>query len=157
MTIPFYKLQLAGNGFILVDTGIDSLSALTSDRYADAARNLCDKRFGVGATAAIFLSPDNTIRIFNGQGMTSGEADDAILCASRFAFDSGRITNHSIVFKTPRGEKKSGSSRCARIPHNGWIAILHPRRPRNRKQHERNRREYRTGRDEDGFRRHSPS
>jgi len=105
MTIPFYKLQLAGNGFILVDTGTKSASALASDRYQDAARSLCDRRFGVGATGAIFLSPDNTIRIFNAQGTASSEADDAFLCAARYAFDSGRITNHSIIFKTPRGEK----------------------------------------------------
>ena len=108
MTIPFYKLQLAGNGFILVDTGAlpQDDKALASDRYPLAARHLCDKRYGVGATAVVFLARDNAIRVFNAQGIAPVEADDAYLCAARFAFDSGRIKGKSIVFKAPLGEKK---------------------------------------------------
>jgi len=110
MTLPFYKLQLAGNGFILVD--VDALprgdgvpDALSPDRYAFAARKLCDRRFGVGATGCIFLSRDNEIRIFGAQGQPSAEADDALLCAARFAFDTGRISGHRIAFRTHRGTK----------------------------------------------------
>ena len=107
MTIPFYKLQLAGNGFILIDLAVEDErpDALTPDRYAAVARRFCDRRFGVGATGVIFLARDNTVRVFSAQGTPSVEADDAFLCAARFAFDSGRVTNKTIVFKTPRGEK----------------------------------------------------
>jgi diaminopimelate epimerase len=108
MTIPFYKLQIAGNGFILVDlSGLTAETAgeLTPDRYAGVARRFCDRRFGVGASGVIFLSRDNTIRIFGAQGIPSAEADDAFLCVARYAFDSGRVNNKSIVFKTPLGEK----------------------------------------------------
>lgn len=145
MTIPFYKLQLAGNGFILID--LEALSAhglgdtgarhsesngrpsvltegqspdpatggekaaeqherLEPDRYAAVARRFCDRRYGVGATAVIFLSKDNTVRIFNAQGLAAHEADDALLCAARFSFDTGRAKNHAISFQTPQGEKK---------------------------------------------------
>ena len=108
MTIPFYKLQLAGNGFILVDLGAFPKDAKTpeADRYGELARTLCDRRYGVGATAAIFLARDNTIRVFGAQGQASLEADDAFLCAARFAFDSGRIAGKAIAFKTPHGERK---------------------------------------------------
>lgn len=107
MTVPFYKLQLAGNGFILIDLSAltEQESSLTPDKYATVARRLCDRRFGVGANGAIFLAKDNTIRIFNAQGNSASEADDAFLCAARFAFDSGRVTHKTITFKTPRGEK----------------------------------------------------
>lgn len=107
MTIPFYKLQLAGNGFILVDLQAikDLKETLTPDMYASVARGFCERRFGVGATAVIFLAADNAIRIFNAQGNASIEADDAYLCAARFTFDSGRATNKKISFMTPRGEK----------------------------------------------------
>jgi diaminopimelate epimerase len=111
MTLPFYKLQLAGNGFILVDLeqvhpeGGGS-EGLTSDLFADAARRICERRFGVGASGAIFLSRDNTIRIFSAQGTPARHGDDALLCAARYAFDTGRITNKNIAFKTPQGEKK---------------------------------------------------
>lgn len=108
MTIPFYKLQLAGNGFILVDLGSlpQEKKPLEADRFGEAARTLCDRRYGVGATACIFLSRDNTIRIFGAQGQPVKEADDAFLCAARFAFDSGRISGKTITFKAPLEEKK---------------------------------------------------
>ncbi len=106
MTVPFYKLQLAGNGFILVDlSAFGSGPAPEADRFGPMARRLCDRRYGVGATGVVYLSKDNTIRVFGAQGNPSLEADDAYLCAARFAFDSGRATNKSIAFKTPRGEK----------------------------------------------------
>lgn len=107
MTIPFYKLQLAGNGFILIDLSTVSVKdeELTPDRYASVSRRFCDRRFGVGANGVIFLSKDNTIRIFNPQGIPCVEADDAFLCAARFAFDSGRVTNKTITFKTIRDDK----------------------------------------------------
>ena len=108
MTIPFYKLQLAGNGFILVDLGAfpKDGKAPEADRYGELARTLCDRRYGIGATGAIFLARDNTIRVFGAQGQASPEADDAFLCAARFAFDSGRIAGKAIAFKTPHGERK---------------------------------------------------
>lgn len=105
MTIPFYKLQLAGNGFILIDLAAAD-PALTPDRYADIARRMCDRRFGVGATGAIFLARDNAVRIFGAQGNVPAEADDAYLCAARFSFDSGRVAGRKIIFKTNRGEKE---------------------------------------------------
>ncbi|HKL85249.1 MAG TPA: hypothetical protein VJ861_02830 [Treponemataceae bacterium] len=112
MTLPFYKLQLAGNGFILIDL---VAAALLSSKDSDAlgnpqfqsstARLVCDKRYGIGATACIFLSGDNTIRIYTDKGLPAREADDALLCAARFAFDSGRIKNKTIVFSTSTGQR----------------------------------------------------
>jgi len=102
MTIPFYKLQVAGNGFILVG---QETEGLTADRYPLAARRLCDRRFGVGATGALFLGKDGSLRAFNAQGQASQEADDALLCAARYAFDTGRIAGKSIEFMTARGKK----------------------------------------------------
>ena len=108
MTVPFLKLQLAGNGFILVDLGqLDKAGTpLAIERFGLAARTLCDRRYGVGATACVFLGKDNSARIFGAQGQETREADDAYLCAARYAFDSGRLSGKSIVFATPFGEKR---------------------------------------------------
>jgi diaminopimelate epimerase len=107
VTLPFYKLQLAGNGFILIDlAALPPETAPAPDRYADIARKMCDRRFGVGATGAIFLAKDNTIRIFGAQGSVPAEADDAYLCAARFAFDTGRVAGRKIIFKTNRDDKE---------------------------------------------------
>ncbi len=102
MTIPFYKLQLAGNGFILLDTAL--IPEIDSSEYAEIARVLCDRRFGIGATGAVFLAKDNTIRIFGANGNSEPDSADALLCAARFAFDTGRLQRKSIVFKTAREE-----------------------------------------------------
>lgn len=122
MILPFYKLQIAGNGFILVDTGSitgpdgmesdamvpppESSPSLPSDRYGEAAKRLCDRRYGVGATGAIFLSRDADIRVFNAQGVAVHQADDAYLCAARFAFDTGRASRRAIRFRTALGERE---------------------------------------------------
>ena len=99
MTLPFYKMQLAGNGFILVDlnaleagkTGPSASNTETfePDDFGQAARILCSRKFGVGANGVIFLAENNTIRIFSPRGKPVYPADDAIL-AARFAFDTGR-------------------------------------------------------------------
>lgn len=109
MTIPFFKLQVAGNGFVLVD--VDQLKdpaanadILSSDRYAEASRRLCDRRYGVGASGTVFLSGDDTIRVFNASGTMVSAGDDAILCAARYAFDSGRVKNRKITFHGQIGE-----------------------------------------------------
>ncbi len=119
MTIPFYKIQVAGTGFVLVD--LEQIVALqeadrdvreeegvtlTPDLYGDAARALCDRNFGVGASGAIFLAADNTVRPFSAAGAPLRYADDALLCAARYAFDTGRVTNRSIAFETPYGQRR---------------------------------------------------
>jgi len=102
MTIPFFKLQVAGNGFVLIDTAL--VPDLDVSLHDIIARRLCDRRYGVGATGVIFLSSDNTIRIFDKRGIMQHRAADALLCAARFAFDTGRSAHKRIVFKTAREE-----------------------------------------------------
>jgi diaminopimelate epimerase len=106
MTIPFFKMQVAGNGFALVDADQpkDPKERLPPDRYADASRAICDRRYGVGASGVIFLSADNTIRILNASGAMVGSAGDALLCAARYAFDSGRVKNRLISFRNQTGD-----------------------------------------------------
>lgn len=112
MTIPFYKLQIAGNGFILIDlvaaacVSAHDKKALENPQFQKfATRFVCDKRYGIGATGCMFLCADNTIRIYSDKGIPSREADDALLCAARYAFDSGRIQNKTIVFSTATGQR----------------------------------------------------
>lgn len=106
MTIPFFKMQVAGNGFALVDVdqAKDPEERLGSERYADAARSMCDRRYGIGASGAVFLSNDNTIRVFNASGTMVGSGSDAVLCAARYAFDSGRVKNRNISFHGQSGD-----------------------------------------------------
>lgn len=115
MTLPFYKLQLAGNGTILVDfshvnppghmTREEAVSDFGPDRQSIAAIRMCDRKYGIGASSVVFLYADNTIRIWDQAGVQLSEADDALLCAARYAFDAGRAVNRTLTFRLPRGEK----------------------------------------------------
>ncbi len=123
MNIPFYKMQIAGNGFVLIDlAALDAKgkpesatrkdkaaatldTAIDPSSYPALARLLCDRRYGIGSSGVIFLSPDNAIRVLGPKGRLAETADDAILCAARFAFDSGRAAARTIVFRTNRGDR----------------------------------------------------
>lgn len=108
MRIHFFKLHVGGNGFILIDTTehADIKPAL----FSQIAHSICDRRYGVGASACLFLSNDNSLRFFLPSGDECAESFDGLFCAARFAFDSGKITReanreNSIVFKTMRGDR----------------------------------------------------
>jgi diaminopimelate epimerase len=112
MEIPFYKMHIGGNGFILIDLArVPQLTGLEAvPLYAAVARLMCERTYGVGAAGCIFLAPDNSIRFFSNRGKEADYSGDALLCAARFAFDSGRITRSKdgtenlILFHPPKGE-----------------------------------------------------
>lgn len=126
-TIPFFKLQIAGNGFVLADfTQIDEDRRIPADRWGEAARALCNRRFGVGAAGAIFLSEGNTLRAFTSRGENARNAEDALLCAARYAFDSGRVKKRAITFETATGEREVGvlGAHEFRIPCGSPFSLL---------------------------------
>jgi len=105
-TVPFIKLQIAGNGFILVDySQVPPDRRIPTERWPDAARTLCDRRFGVGASGAAFLGGENLLRVFNRRGESARNAEDALLCVARYAYDSGKSQKREIRFETATGSK----------------------------------------------------
>lgn len=108
MTLPFYKLQLAGNGILLVDmqqlkgqegkSTEELITYFDSERQSLAAHYMCNSRFGIGANAIAFLYPDNQVRVFNKKGNVLLQADDALLCVARYAYDIGRAKNRTLQF-----------------------------------------------------------
>ena len=107
MTLRFYKLQVAGNGFILVDSSQSAnawIKGLDTDGLGALSRSLCDRRYGIGATGCAFLSGEGQLRTFNGRGRATEHALDAVLCAARYAYDSGRAAGKTLTFKTPSGD-----------------------------------------------------
>ena len=73
------------------------------------SNQICDRRYGVGASACIFLYSDNTLRIFLPNGQEDSNCFDALFCAARYSFDVGYFLKASdrsqIVFKTPHGDR----------------------------------------------------
>ena len=108
MRIHFYKLHLGGNSFILIDTA--SEKDLKLSEYPEISKSICNRRYGVGASGCIFLDEQNNLRLFRPDGTEASDFYDALFCAARYAFDSGRMNKNShgeyeIRFNTLKGEK----------------------------------------------------
>lgn len=109
MRLHFYKLQIGGNTFCLIED--EQIETLKPADLQNLSIKLCNRRFGVGASGCMLLSKDNTLRVYNPSGEMSSDASDAYMCAARFAFDSGKVTrlpdgSNAIVFKTLKGDVK---------------------------------------------------
>lgn len=90
MILPFHKYQGTGNDFIMVDSrSNDYIGYLTSDRI----KELCNRRFGIGADGLIMLSShpeyDFEMIYFNSDGLESTMCGNGGRCITLFAYDLG--------------------------------------------------------------------
>ena len=107
--LHFSKYQGLGNDFIL----IDGRYALLPDcvRLPDQAwvRQVCNRRFGVGADGVILVLPaqgncDLRMQIFNADGSEAEMCGNGIRCLARFLADSdGEIASQSWKVETLAG------------------------------------------------------
>ena len=90
--LAFSKYQGLGNDFLLVDGRNRSAAATALGLDGDAARSLCDRRFGVGADGLILALPPELdgelrMRIFNADGSEAEMCGNGIRCLARFLAD----------------------------------------------------------------------
>ncbi len=105
MTIPFFKLHLAGDDCILVaQEKLAPLGFKPDEEFlSDIARALLDRRCGVGGRACIFVQPNADsgdkalhVRIFRKDGKEDRSGYDGLWCVARWALDSGRTSGGNI-------------------------------------------------------------
>ncbi len=107
MTLSFYKLQVSGNDFVLIDRDREGQGPLPeNDReLGELAQRLLDRRGGVGGRACVLLSaePESvslprtvSLRVFAEDGVEIHSGRDALLCAARWAFDSGHAAGSKV-------------------------------------------------------------
>lgn len=98
MDLVFYKLHCITEDYILINTG--SHPELTPKMYPYAAADLCRRRRGPGAYGVIFLNHHQkkiAMEVYLANGEASPFRSNAVLCASRYLFDSGLVGTDSFT------------------------------------------------------------
>lgn len=89
--VEFYKIQGAGNDFVVLDNRDARFSSLTTNQIAF----LCDRRFGIGADGLLLLSqsPDYAFRMeyFNSDGSRASFCGNGARCICLFAVTIGAV------------------------------------------------------------------
>ncbi len=103
----FTKLQSAGNDFILVE-------AANMDRdWAELARAICQRHFGVGADGLLLLVPSETancgMRVFNTDGSEAEACGNGLRCLVKYCVDMGLVNTRAgeLTVETIAGLRKA--------------------------------------------------
>jgi len=89
MRLSFVKMHGLGNDYILFDAKDCALDGVD---LGQLARDVCRRRFSIGADGIAVLSPggadaDIYMRVFNPDGSETGSCGTAFRCAARYAFE----------------------------------------------------------------------
>jgi len=89
MNIHFYKYQGTGNDFVILDNREGRYSQLTQKQV----KNICERRFGVGADGLMMLNLqpgyDFEMKYFNADGAEGSMCGNGGRCLVKFAADMG--------------------------------------------------------------------
>jgi len=113
--ITLTKHSGLGNDFLVLDmTQLDDVPTrdlVTDDRWAQYAREWCDRRSGVGADGLLLLggavgSDRLTLRLFNSDGSQAEMSGNGIRCLAQAAFmRDGRSDARTYVVHTAAGDR----------------------------------------------------
>ncbi|MGX7204665.1 diaminopimelate epimerase [Enterococcus pingfangensis] len=105
MSIPFYKIQGAGNDFILID---NQKIGFSSDQLTTFAARVCTRRLSVGADTLIAIESargngDFYARFFNADGSEAEMCGNGARCVARWAYETG-IAKEKMIIETIAGD-----------------------------------------------------
>ncbi|MEW6065954.1 MAG: diaminopimelate epimerase [Bacillota bacterium] len=100
----FTKVHGLGNDFILVNAGTGQGFP---DDYSTLAREMCDRRFGIGADGLVLLldseKADVRMRIINSDGSEPEMCGNAIRCVGKYLYEHGIVRKDEIKVETLAG------------------------------------------------------
>jgi diaminopimelate epimerase len=106
MQIEFTKMEGLGNDFIFIDARNHDIENQIS--YHDLSRNMCDRRFGIGADGIILIFTsqicDLSFRIFNSDGSEAQMCGNGMRCFAKLAYENQIITKNEFTVETLAGE-----------------------------------------------------
>ena len=105
MLLHFFKMNGAGNDFIIVDNRDLSLSAALD---TDTIAALCDRNRGIGADGLLAVEPaqkgaDFRFRYYNADGGEAEMCGNGARCFGRFTAHLGEIVLKKVTFETIAG------------------------------------------------------
>jgi diaminopimelate epimerase len=105
MLLPFFKMNGAGNDFIIVDNRDLSLS---QELDGDTIAALCDRHRGIGADGLLAVEPaqkgaDFRFRYYNADGGEAEMCGNGARCFGRFTAHLGEIVLKKVTFETIAG------------------------------------------------------
>lgn len=104
--LSFTKLVGTGNDFLLVDCMREGL-----EEPGEAARMLCDRRFGAGADGLLLLLPTEKatvrMRMFNPDGSEAEACGNGLRCLVKYAFDHGHVKSPDLEVETAAGVRRA--------------------------------------------------
>ena len=107
MKIFFNKYQGAGNDFIIIKSDGNSKTAFTEEKI----KQLCDRRFGIGADGLMLLEKhsklDFKMKYYNSDGREGSMCGNGGRCIVAFAFKNQLISNKTICFEAIDGNHEA--------------------------------------------------
>lgn len=100
MDLVFYKLHCLSEDYILINTGTNP--EIRPEQFPFIAAAMCRRRTGPGACGVIFLldaKPEPECVLYLPDGETSAYRSNAVLCISRYIFDSGLVGTDAFTMK----------------------------------------------------------
>ncbi|MDR0629431.1 MAG: diaminopimelate epimerase [Treponema sp.] len=104
----FYKLQGAGNDFIIINNRKEKIP---EEKIPGIAKHICTRKRSLGADGLLLVEAarhggDIAVRVFNSDGSESEMCGNGMRCVSRYAFEEGLVdaSRGRIVIETMAGD-----------------------------------------------------
>ncbi len=106
MTIPFTKMNGAGNDFVVIDNRKSIVPDEAKEKFVE---KVCNRRFSVGADGVIFIENSDSDKVdfrwdfYNSDGSTAEMCGNGARCAARYAVDNNIAQAPNLSFETIAG------------------------------------------------------
>lgn len=104
--MKFAKVHGLGNDFVILDC-MDEATAIPESRYAEVAKELCNRNFGIGADGIMLVLPSNEcdirMRIINSDGSEAEMCGNGIRCFARYVYEHGIVQKPVLTVETLAG------------------------------------------------------
>ncbi|MBP2644721.1 MAG: Diaminopimelate epimerase [Firmicutes bacterium] len=100
--MQFSKWHGLGNDFVIVNGFKETVSD-----FKQAAIEICDRHFGIGADGLVFVLPSDSadfkMRIFNSDGSEAEMCGNVTRCVARYVYENGLTNKTKILLETLAG------------------------------------------------------